>query len=281
MIPLIVRRELDLAQLRLDIRILFLTSLQIGQNLLCFVESSLHDQPARTLWKPRDSRVQDDDEDELQRQRDAPRDSAGQVGETEGDPVGERESGDVHDEFDDDEFASPRCLRGLRLVGRRGSSINSVADSSHNPTHDHVRHAVRRALQQSADTHDCRADEDCVLAAHVVAEDERGDCTEETTNVVDRGYCALHAYVVTDAESVEEVASYNDTSEDTLVVTELWSFSLANGDFFSQGRRHQHTRVISVAQATVTQKVNHPPLKPKYRSPFIVLLSLLSFRFSS
>ena len=32
---------------------------------------------------------------------------------------------------------------------------------------------------------------------------------------------------------------------------------------------------MSVAQATVTQNVNHPPLKPKYRSPFIVLLLLL------
>lgn len=27
---------------------------------------------------------------------------------------------------------------------------------------------------------------------------------------------------------------------------------------------------MSVAHATVTQKVNHPPRNPKYRSPFIV-----------
>jgi hypothetical protein len=221
MIPLIVRRELDLAQLRLDIRILFLSSLQIGQNLLCFVESSLHDQPARTLRKPRDSRVQDDDEDELQRQRDAPRDSAGQVGEAECDPVGERESGDVHDQLDDDELASPCCLRGFRLVGRSRRRINSIADSGHNPTDNHVRDAVRRALQQSADTHDRCTDEDCVLAAHVVAEDERSDCSKETANVVDRGYCALHADVVADAESVEEVACNDNAAENALVVAEL------------------------------------------------------------
>jgi hypothetical protein len=136
-------------------------------------------------------------------------------------------------------------------------------------------------LQQSADTHDRRADEDCVLTAHVVAEDERGDCAEKAANVVDRGYCALHADVVAYAECVEEVACDDNATEDALIVAELWSFSLAIGDtFLRTWRRHQHTRVISVAQATVTQKVNHPPLKPKYRSPFIAFL-LLSVRFAS
>lgn len=220
-IPLVVRRELDLTQLRLDVRVLNLSPFQIGQNLLCFVESSLHNQPTRTLRKPRNSCVQDDDEDELQSERDPPRDSSGHVREAKRDPIGQRKSGDVHDELDDDELASPRCLRGLALPRGSRSSVQTVAYPSYNPSNDHVRDAIRRALQQGANAHDCRADEDCFLPAQVVSEDERSYCAEETSNVVDRCNSALHADVIAYAECVEEVASDDNATEYTLVVAEL------------------------------------------------------------
>jgi hypothetical protein len=132
---------------------------------------------------------------------------------------------------------------------------------------DHVRHGVRRALQQSADAHDCRADEDCVLTAHVVAEDERGDCAEKAANVVDRGYCALHAHVVAYAECVEEVACDDNAAEDTLVVAELWSFSSAIGDTFLRTWEETSTYQSHISRASD----RHPkgqPSSSKAEIPF-------------
>ena len=46
-------------------------------------------------------------------------------------------------------------------------------------------HAVCCALKNCADAHDGRSDEDGLLAAEIVTEDEGCDCAHETANVVD------------------------------------------------------------------------------------------------
>lgn len=59
----------------------------------------------------------------------------------------------------------------------------------------------------------------------------------------------------------EEVLRNDNTTEDTLVVSEQ---CLAVRNQLPIHQAQHRRRTISVAQATVIQKVSHPPLRPKY-----------------
>jgi hypothetical protein len=220
-VSFVVRSELDLAQLRLDIRVLFLGAFEIRQNLLSFVEASLHHQPTGTLRQPGHSGVQDDNEDELECQRNPPRNSTAKERESESDPVGQREAGDVHDELDDNELTSPRCLRRLGLPWRRCRCVHTVSDSCDDAAYDHMGYAVCRALEKSTDAHYGRSDENCLLTAEVVAEYECCDSAKKAADVVDCCDGRFHADVVADAQGVQEVVGYDNTAEYTLIVAEL------------------------------------------------------------
>jgi hypothetical protein len=220
-VSFVVRSELDLAQLCLDIRVLFLSAFEIRQNLLSFVEASLHHQPTGTLRQPWYGGVQNDDEDELESERYSPRNSAAEERKSESDPVGQREASDVHDELDDNELASPRRLRRLRLPWRRCRCVHTVSDSCDNAAYDHMGYAVCRALEKSTDAHYGRSDENCLLTAEVVAEYECCDGAKKAADVVDCCDGRFHADIVANAQCVQEVVRYDNTAEYTLIVAEL------------------------------------------------------------
>lgn len=128
-LPLIFDRELDLLALRDDVRIIYIRTFQISQNLLGLVDLALCHEPARRVRQPRYGAIQDDDEDELECERKSPGYGSADKGEAVRDPVGEGEAGDVHDHFDDDEFAAPGGFGGLALPDGSRGGVETVAYS--------------------------------------------------------------------------------------------------------------------------------------------------------
>jgi hypothetical protein len=73
----------------------------------------------------------------------------------------------------------------LGLPWWRSRRVHAIADTSYNATHDHMGNAVCRTLQDSADAHDCRSDEDGLLATEVISEYEGADGSKKAADVVD------------------------------------------------------------------------------------------------
>jgi hypothetical protein len=72
--PLVGGGEADLLEFGLDVGVIDGGALDVGEDEFGFVDAVLCDQPARGFGEPGDGGEEDDDEDELQRQGDAPGD---------------------------------------------------------------------------------------------------------------------------------------------------------------------------------------------------------------
>jgi len=75
-------------------------------------------------------------------------------------------------------------------------------------------------LQNTADGHDCGADDDGLLAAQTLAEVKGPYCAEEGADVVDGCDGGEEATSWAEFESVEVVVGDVDAAEDTLVTEE-------------------------------------------------------------
>jgi hypothetical protein len=108
-----------------------------------------------------------------------------------------------------------------------------------------VWHAVCCTLEDGSDTHDCCSDENSLLSAKGISEDEGCDSAYKASNIVDglpwKGLksalrpmdslvlylqvsyrdCRLHIHVVTNAESIQEIISDDNAAKYTLIVTKL------------------------------------------------------------
>ena len=134
-----------------------------------------------------------------------------------------------------------------------------------------MRHTVCRALQKSTNAHDSSSNENGLLSSKIVAKDESSNGAKETANVVDGGDCGHHGRVVPYVEGVQEVIRYDDSAKHTLIVTKLCK-TVGQQDEQIGCIEMFRTRVMSVAHATVTQNVSHPPRNPKYLfSPFSIV----------
>ena len=67
------------------------------------------------------------------------------------------------------------------------------------------------------------------------------------------------------------VMTYYYAAEDALIVSEELAATISQLLIARSSGRPSLT-VMSVAQATVTQNVSHPPLRPKYGFPFCIVV---------
>ena len=168
-----------------DVRIVNALVFQIGDDNLGFIGSVMGNEPTRRLWQPGNSGVKDEDENELEGQGEAPGNRTGQEGKGKGDPVGEREAGDIQRELDDDQLSTPLGLGSLTLPDRGSGCVDAVTKTGDDAAHDHLRDAVRGDLEQGTDGHDCCSIDNRVLSTPFFSPDHGHDGSEETANVID------------------------------------------------------------------------------------------------
>ena len=220
MLLFVIVGELNFLQLGLDVRILNFRPLTIRKNLFRLTVPPLRDKPSWRLREPGDSRIEDGDEYELKRQRDSPSHGSWHVREAERDPIAQHKASNVQDQFDNDQLAAPGGFRRLGLPWRCSGSVDAVADPCDDASNDDLSDGVCCNLEEGTNAHDCRPDQDSLLTAEPVADEEGGNGAEETTDVVECSDRALETRVVGDSEGIEEVGRDDDTSEYTLIVSE-------------------------------------------------------------
>lgn len=107
-----------------------------------------------------------------------------------------RKSGNIEDELDNNQFASPFDGRSLRLPygclessqyprvvmpwGACRSCVDSVANASNYATNDHLSNAVRTDLKNGACAHDRSSYEDRFAPAKRFAEPDSSNSSKET-----------------------------------------------------------------------------------------------------
>ena len=100
------------------------------------------------------------------------------------DPIRNRDSSSNKHAFDHDKLAALVRLRGLRLPHRHSRSVHAIAPSSNQSSNDPLGEIVRSALQQSANSHDDRSDEDGLLTTERVADEDSEYSTAKASQVV-------------------------------------------------------------------------------------------------
>lgn len=124
-----------------------------------------------------------------------------------------------------------------------------------------------------ATTNDSSPHQHSLLAPKYLAEPECNDRTSKASDIV-KSYDSPEKSRVRgtfEVVNLEEVRGDDDTAENALVVAEAVDLSVLHCVFL----RWTYS-VMSVPHATVTQKVNHPPLRPKYGLLFAFELDLLN-----
>lgn len=128
---------------------------------------------------------QDDHEYQLERQWKSPGNRSGGEGETVRHPIRQREASNVQDQFNDDQLATPLQSRGFRLPNGRCGCIDAISDASHNSPNYQLWHAVGRNLDESANSHDRGADQDCLLPAKDFTQPQSNAGADEASYVVE------------------------------------------------------------------------------------------------
>lgn len=106
-------------------------------------------------------------------------------------------------------------LTRLRLPHARRRRVHARPQASHHPTDHHLRDAVRRSLDDGADSDDGAPDEDLARPAKKVTRPDGRHGTDEAANVVDGGHGGLHVGGGV-AHGLEEVVADDDVAEDAL-----------------------------------------------------------------
>lgn len=103
--------------------------LEVRENDDGLVHAAVRDQPPGPLGQPGHGGEQDEQEQELQRQGEPPRDGAAGKKQAKVDPVDQGEADDVHGHLEHDQPAAPPRLRRLRLPHGRRGRVDAVADA--------------------------------------------------------------------------------------------------------------------------------------------------------
>ena len=114
----------------------------------------------------------------------------------------------------------------LSLVSWDGRSVDTVSDTSDASSDDELGSSTtvwRNAsnLDDDTDDHDNSTEEDTLATTKLVTKDEDEACTEETSDSVDGDDETFVGGVILDlGESFDEGRGRDDTTHDTLIVTE-------------------------------------------------------------
>jgi hypothetical protein len=133
------------------------------------------------LWQPRNGRVENEDEEKLEGQRQPPAHGTTYKGEPVVYPVAQAEAPDVTYKLDDDKFSSPFDGRGFCLPNWCSCSVQAVADASRHSANEHLSQTVRRDLKNSSDAHNGGADEDGFSSTEFLSKPNGDDGSEKTT----------------------------------------------------------------------------------------------------
>ena len=89
----------------------------------------------------------------MESERKAPGHWSRDVGEAIGDPIAEGETGNVQDQFNDNELASPGRFGGLGLPYRSSGCVHSVTQAGNDPADIHLRNPIGCDLQDGTNGH--------------------------------------------------------------------------------------------------------------------------------
>lgn len=134
---------------------------------------------------PRCSAPQDEDEEELECERQAPGNLASDVREAVIDPIDDHKPEDVHHHLKHNQLASPLRLGGLRLPHRCRGGVDAIPNARDNPSHNHLRGTESARLQGTSNRHNSRSNEDSLFPTESLADSESYQGAEEAAHVVD------------------------------------------------------------------------------------------------
>lgn len=128
-LPLVTNTIHNLVPGRDDDGIISSLVLEVRQYHDGLVRAAVGNKPPGRLGQPGHGGEQDEQEEELQRQREPPRDGAAGERQAKVDPVDQGEADDVHGHLEHDQPAAPPSLRRLRLPHGRRGGVDAVADA--------------------------------------------------------------------------------------------------------------------------------------------------------
>ena len=250
---------LDGDELVLDELVVGREAAERAEHVHRLVFVALEDEPARRLGQLHDAGDDDEGEEDLEGNGEAPRHGAGLgVVEAKVDPVADANTAGDEGALDHDKHAASVGLGALGLPCRDRGRVETVAetvialarcsrdggrqssDSPRDETRSNEHGQVdRRRHERGTDDHNGRADEDGAAAAELVAEPDGGDGAEEAADVVSsngdtlRGGTVVPLVLGLDAglllallggvdlgELGDEGRQREQTAHDTLIVTE-------------------------------------------------------------
>ncbi len=146
---------------------------------------ALEDQPAGGLGQLHDQGDDDEGEEDLEGDGEAPGDAAGfGVVEAKVDPVGDADTARDERALDHDQHATTMGLGAFRLPGGHGGGVEAVAEAGDEAGDDEHGQGDGGGHEGGADDHDGGTEEDGAAAAEAIAHPDGADGAEEATDVV-------------------------------------------------------------------------------------------------
>jgi hypothetical protein len=176
---------LDCEVAAVDIRIIMGQITQSSQDNKRLIFLPLQDQPPRTLRKTEHDSQNNQGKDDLECDREAPRDGGGlQEGECEIQPVTDTDTTSDKSTLDHDKLTTAMRFRTFRLPRWHRGCVETISNTGDDTTDDKVREFESRALQSSTDNHDCRSNEDSLATSQNVTNPDTRYGTAETADIV-------------------------------------------------------------------------------------------------
>ena len=204
-----------------------------GNGPLGLLVPLVGEEPARAVGQPDHDGAEDEGEDDLEGNGEAPDEVIGPVGRTVVDPVRNQRAKGDDAALDADEEAAVGRLAALGLVRRDGGRVDAVADAGDDAPDDELRQlpvALHGGdLDDGAKDHDDAADDDGAPAAEQVSHGEDEDGTDQAADLVDGRHQALHGGISCLGEVVVEDGRGDDAAHDALVIAEEKECSRRNG----------------------------------------------------